>query len=230
MPFPIGYTIAMKLICMQTMIAVIIAILLVAVFTIAKLGFALYLIDSVFRMDMMLIILPFLVLFYPFEQTRKWSKVGFQFILNSSALMLCLILVLSMAILAMENILLSPKIGISYDKETFSSLGPSPMSVMFLAFVIVKATSMAVTLSNSVTGGSGSTNFQKKMKAVVGTVAKALIAYLSMGAGKAVTAVIEHSERARMMAEKARQIRTRVNHARAAMRRLAGRNNPNGER
>lgn len=223
-----GYSIAMMLICIGEFIPTIIAIVLVAVFTITKLGFALYLVDSIFRMNMMIIILPFLIMFYAFEQTRKWSKVGFQFILNSSAIMLCLVLVLATTVMAMENALGSNNV-ITFDKEAFTSLGPSPMAVMFLAFVILKASSMSVSLSDSITGGSGSTNFQKKVKAVVGTIAKLALVLLTAGAGKVVTTVIEHSERARMMAEKARKARMAYNRATASMRRLAGRNNNQDE-
>ncbi|MBP5353164.1 MAG: hypothetical protein J6Y91_05305 [Alphaproteobacteria bacterium] len=219
----VGYSIAMRLFCFDSVIAFVVAVLLVAGFTIAKICFALYLVDSIFRMDMMLIVLPFLILFFPFEQTRKWTAVGFKYILNSAAIMLCLVLIVSMTIMAMERILVSPAMGIDISSGKLSDLGTVPISIMFLAFVIVKASGMAVTLSNSVTGGSGETRFQKKIKAVVGTVAKMAFELITWGGGKAVTAVINHVERLRMIAEKVKKAKQAASKARSAMNRLAGR-------
>lgn len=219
----VGYTIAMKLLCLESVLGVIISVVLVACFSIAKFCFALYLVDSIFRMDMMLIVLPFLVLFYPFEQTRKWTGVGFKYILNSAAIMLCLVVLVSMTILAMERILIAPQMNFTYDEDTFSSMGTVPISIMFLGFIIIKAAGMSVTLSNSVTGGSGETRFQKKMKALVGTIAAAAFEIITWGSGKAVTAAIQHFERLRMIAEKVKKAKQKINKARNAMNKMAGR-------
>ena len=196
---------------------------LVAAFTITKLGFAMYLVDSIFRLDMMVIVMPFLILFYPFEQTRKWSITGFKIILNSSAIMLCLGVLVSMTILAMQKILLNDSMGEFGDTSVYQNFGVVPISLIFLGFVIIKASGLAVSLSESVTGGSGDTKFQKKMAALVGTVAKGLLVAFTAGSGKAITTIVEHSQRLRAAAEKIQKAKAKMQKAQQKMQHLAGR-------
>lgn len=196
---------------------------LVAAFTITKLGFAMYLVDSIFRLDMMIIVMPFLILFYPFEQTRKWSITGFKIILNSSAIMLCLGVLVSMTILAIQKILVNDTMGEFGDTSIYQNFGVVPISLIFLGFVIIKASGLAVSLSESITGGSGDTKFQKKMAALVGTVAKGLFEAFTMGAGKGVTAVVERSQRLRAAAEKIQKAKAKAQRVQQAIQHLAGR-------
>lgn len=196
---------------------------LVAAFTITKLGFAMYLVDSIFRLDMMVIVMPFLILFYPFEQTRKWSITGFKIILNSSAIMLCLGVLVSMTILAMQKILVNDSMGEFGDTSIYQNFGVVPISLIFLGFVIIKASGLAVSLSESVTGGSGDTKFQKKMAALVGTVAKGLLVAFTAGSGKAITTIVEHSQRLRAAAEKIQKAKAKMQKAQQKMQHLAGR-------
>lgn len=196
---------------------------LIAAFMIAKLGFAMYLVDSIFRLDMMIIIMPFLILFYPFEQTRKWTVTGFKIILNSSAIMLCLGVLVCMTILAMQTVLTNESMGEFGTTEIFKNLGIVPVSLIFLGFVIIKATGIAVSLSESITGGSGDTKFQKKMAALVGTAAKALFTALTMGGGKAITSIVEHSQRLRAASEKLQKTRAKFQKVQQRMLHLAGR-------
>ena len=172
---------------------------------------------------MMIIIAPFLILFYPFEQTRKWTVTGFKIILNSSAIMLCLGVLISMTILAMQNILVNPSMGELGTASSLSDFGVIPISLIFLGFVIIKASGIAVSLSESVTGGGGDTKFQKKMAALVGTVAKGLFVGLTAGGGKIVTAVVEHSQRLKAIHDKIQKVKKKVEKVQNKMNRLAGR-------
>ncbi len=200
-----------------------VGLFLVAAFFITKIGFAMYLVDSIFRLDMMIIIAPFLILFYPFEQTRKWTVTGFKIILNSSAIMLCLGVLISMTILAMQNILVNPSMGELGTASSYSDFGVIPISLIFLGFVIIKASGIAVSLSESVTGGGGDTKFQKKMAALVGTVAKGLLVGLTAGGGKVVTAVVEHSQRLKAIHDKIQKVKKKVEKVQNKMNQLAGR-------
>lgn len=220
----IGYSIAMKTLSLPGLAPVFVAIFLIATFTIAKFGFALYIVDSVFRLDMMVVIAPFLIMFYPFEQTRKWTGVGFKIILNSAAIMLCLAILVSMTIQAMMNVLSNPKMGINFgDKAAFENFGVIPITLIFMGIIILKSSGLAVTLSESVTGGGGDTRFQKKMAALLGTVAKGLFVLATWGSGKAVTTAIEHSERLKALHDKVQKAKAKVNKVRNTMNRIAGR-------
>lgn len=224
----VGYTIASKLIFNANLFGFFVGIFLLAAFTITKWGFALYLVDSIFRMIMMIIIMPFLILFYPFEQTRKWTNTGFKIVLNSSGLMLCMAVLVSMTIFAMEDLLTNRDIGNFGDKEVYESFGTVPLAMILMGFCIIKAAGTAVSLSESVTGGGGDTNFQKKMAALVGTVANGIFALVTLGAGKVATLVTKYSKRAAAIKDKADKIRSKIGQVRGRMNQMAGRNPQGG--
>ena len=219
----VGYHVAVLAMGQGGLFGFLVGLFLLAAFFITKMGFAMYLVDSIFRLDMMIIIAPFLILFYPFEQTRKWTATGFKIILNSSAIMLCLGVLISMTILAMQKILVNPDVGAFGNKDAYSDFGVIPISLIFLGFVIIKASGVAVSLSESVTGGSGDTKFQKKMAALVGTVAKGLFVAATWGAGKVVTGVIDRVERLKAIHDKIQKAKKKVAKVQDKMRQLAGR-------
>ena len=220
----VGYSIAMKTFDLPGLAPVLVAVFLVVAFTIAKFGFVLYIVDSVFRLDMMVVIAPFLIMFYPFEQTRKWTGVGFKIILNSAGIMLCLAILVSMTIQAMMNVLSSPAMGIDFgNKEAFENLGVVPITLVFMGIIILKSSGLAVTLSESVTGGGGDTKFQKKIAALLGTIAKGIFVLVTWGSGKAVTTAINHIERVKAIYDKIQKAKAKVNKVRNAMNRIAGR-------
>lgn len=220
----VGYQIAITTLGLGGLAPVLVAVFLFAAFTITKFGFVLYLVDSVFRLDMMIVIAPFLILFYPFEQTRKWTGVGFKIILNSAAIMLCLAILVSMTILAMQNVLTSPSMGISFgDASAYESFGVVPITMIFLGIIILKSSGLAVTLSDTVTGGGGDTKFQKKVAALIGTIAKGIFVIASWGSGKAVTTVIDHVERVKAIYDKIQKAKAKINKVKNAMNKMAGR-------
>jgi len=220
----VGYQIAITTLGLGGLAPVLVAIFLVAAFTITKFGFVLYLVDSVFRLDMMIVIAPFLIMFYPFEQTRKWTGVGFKIILNSAAIMLCLAILVSMTILAMQNVLTSPSMGIAFgDASAYESFGIVPITMIFLGIIILKSSGLAVTLSDSVTGGGGDTKFQKKVAALIGTIAKGIFVIATWGSGKTVTTVIDYIERVKAIYDKIQKAKAKINKVKNAMNKMAGR-------
>ncbi len=217
-----GYTVALRGVFGNGVFPFIVGLFLMAAFLIAKWGFVLYLIDSIFRMIMMIVIMPFLILFYAFEQTRKWTNVGFKIILNSAAIMLCLAILVSMTVFAVNDLLTSN--GNQYgDLEQYQSFGTIPLSLILMGFVIIKATGMAVTMAESVSGGGGDAKFQQKVAALIGTISQVSFEALTAGAGKIATVAVNHSARLRALRDNAQKARTAMAKARMAMRRAAGR-------
>lgn len=218
-----GYTVALRGVFGNGIFPFIVGIFLMAAFLIAKWGFVLYLIDAIFRMIMMIVIMPFLILFYAFEQTRKWTNVGFKIILNSAAIMLCLAILVSMTVFAVNDLLTSN--GNQYgDLESYQSFGTIPLSLIMMGFIIIKATGMAVTLSESVSGGGGDTRFQQKVAALIGTIAQVSFEALTSGAGKIATVAVKYSARLKALRDKVQKARQAMAKARQAMRQAAGRN------
>lgn len=218
----IGYDIGIRLMKLVSLTSFICGGFLIVCFTIAKLCFVLYLVDSIFRLNMILIILPFLIMAYPFEQIRKWSIKGFQIILSSSAIMLCLGIIVSTTILAMQKMLVQEDIGFG-NQELYENFGTTALSLIFMGFMIVKATGLAVDLSGRIVGYKGSTGFQKKVQQLVAMIAKGAFHIITVGGGKVATTIIDHIERLREIREKYRQAKAKMQEMRDKMNRYAGR-------
>lgn len=224
----IGYTVALLMMCSGNFFAVLVSIFLFVAFTIVKWGFALYLVDSIFRMTMMITIMPFLILFFPFEQTRKWTVTGFKVILNSAAIMLCLAMLIGMTIYAMEQMFTNPSFGDFGSKETYENLGTVSLAMMFMGFVIIKVAGLAVSLSEKVTGGGGEARFQKKIQQLVAVLAHALVLIISHGGSSTVQSAMAYSARIRNIVEKIQKAKAKIEKAKQAMNRMAGRQKQGG--
>lgn len=213
----IGTHISYYLFKVATPVAAITGIFLYVCFLIAKLGFIFYILDSLVRFDIMIIITPFLIMFYPFEQTRKWTILGLKIMLSSAGIMMCLGILISMCIYAMVTLLRDPMI---YDTignpNTFKTFGTTALALIFIGFLVLKASGLAINLTESIVGYAGSTNLQENIAKLVSKVASAIFVIVSAGAGKTVTMVAEHSAKVREMTKKAREVRAKVQ-------RLAGR-------
>lgn len=221
-----GYTVALRGLFGNGLFPFIVGIFVIAAFLIAKWGFVLYLVDGIFRLVMMIIIMPFLILFYAFEQTRKWTNVGFKIILNSSAVMLCLAILVSMTVFAVNDLLTSGD-GKYGDLEQYQSFGTIPLALIMIGFVIIKATGMAVTLSESVTGGGGDTKFQQKIAALIATIAQYTFEALTSGSGKVATVALKYSARLRALRDKYQKMKQVMAKAKQAVNRAAGRQKQN---
>lgn len=133
-------------------------------FTIVKLGFVFYLVDSIFRFTMMAVILPILVMSYAFKQTSSWAKNGFLTIINSAALMMFMAVMMSMALLAMEQII-SDNSAIFDDgasKNSFAEFSIPFMCIMLIGFLIASSVNLAQQVTDSLVGGNSDSAFQKR--------------------------------------------------------------------
>jgi hypothetical protein len=149
---------------------------------------------------------------YPFEQTRRWSITGFKIIINSSVIMLCLVVMVVMAILALENILLTGgKDGYDFALiSSFEDFGVVPMALIFTAFLIVKISGLAVSLADRITTGGGGNEFQRKVQQLAGTIGQFLLGTLLGKAGDGINKLIdkatEHSQALKYMRTKLGQV------------------------
>lgn len=220
----VGYDVAIRLFKIGNFTAFCVACFLAICFTIVKLGFVFYLVDSIFRLNIILIILPFLIMAYPFEQIRKWSISGFKIILSSSAIMLCLGLTISMTILAMQKMLTQKDMDFG-NSALYEKFGSTAMALIFMGFLIIKATGIAVELSSKISGIQTSADFQKKFKALVATIGRAVLLAFTAGASKTATTIIDHIEKLRQLREKYRKAKAKLDKARARINKFTGRTN-----
>lgn len=134
--------------------------------------------------------------------------------------MLCLGLIVSITVLAIQKMLLEGEYA-SFDN--YRNFGTTALSIILMGFLIVKATGLSIELSTKITGIRASANFQKKFQQLAVTVGKAALTYFTGGAGKIATSIIDHVETLRNARTKYNNLKSKINSAKNRLNNLAGR-------
>lgn len=189
----LGNLLAYNVLQMKGFMVTVVGLLILVSFTLIKLCFVFYLVDTIFRFTMMVVLLPILIMSYAFEYTRSWSKEGFVTILNSAAFMMVIAILIAMALLAVVQILQdNPATFNPQGAEqlaAFKEFNPAVMALMLVAFLIKNTLSVAQKMVKAIVGGNTEAKFQKKLKALVGYIGKGILAWLTGGASKGIEAV-----------------------------------------
>lgn len=208
----LGIGLGWEVITQVGVMALVCGLLLVVVFCLVKLGFSLYLIDSIFRFAMMVIILPLLIMSYAFKATKNWAKIGFLTILNSGAFMMCIALVM-MIIFGTINRVITAEQAAFADKDSLADVSVPFIILLLIAFLTVKSLQVAQEIVNKLVGGGGAANFQKKAGTLAATLVKGAVSYFTGGLAKV---ALDHSK-------KLRNFQSKVNNAQSFLNDLAGR-------
>ena len=189
----LGNALAFEVMKMPGFMATVVGLLILVSFTVIKLGFVFYLVDTIFKFTLMVVMLPILIMSYAFKQTKDWAVKGFKSILNSAAFMMMIAILISMALLAVMQILqdhpetFNPQ---GNQLETFKELNPAILSLLLIAFLIKNTLSVAQKMVSAIIGGEAvKANFQRKLAALVKMVGKGILAWLTAGASKGLEAV-----------------------------------------
>ncbi|MCM1323641.1 MAG: hypothetical protein NC218_05725 [Acetobacter sp.] len=203
---------------------ILVGILLMFLFTIAKFCFVLFVIDSLFRINFAIFLLPICIIGIPFNYTRKWSKHCFLMFLNSSGIMMFMGLLVVTAVMTLEKII--GTIGPTFMEATIVGLGPRVLSILFIAFILINIPGMAVALADKFIGGGGGDAFQKKITKFVMETAKrigaAALGSVTSKASNIITSTLEKYEKTREGLDTARRISDKVS---SKANSLAGYNN-----
>lgn len=180
----LGFFLSFKVMDAPGFMSLITGLFILICFTIVKLGFIFYLVDSIFRFTMMAIILPILIMSYAFKQTSSWAKNGFLTIINSAALMMFIGIMMSMALLAMEKIITdnSDIFNDNANEMSFSEFSIPFMCIMLVGFLISSSVNLAQQVTDSLVGGNSDSLFQKR----VGTFVMWTLNLITLGAAKRV--------------------------------------------
>lgn len=180
----LGFFLSFKVMDAPGFMSLITGLFILICFTIVKLGFIFYLVDSIFRFTMMAIILPILIMSYAFKQTSSWAKNGFLTIINSAALMMFMGIMMSMALLAMEKIITdnSDIFNDNANEMSFSEFSIPFMCIMLVGFLISSSVNLAQQVTDSLVGGNSDSLFQKR----VGTFVMWTLNLITLGAAKRV--------------------------------------------
>ncbi len=195
----------------------IVGLLILCCFTIIKLTFVFYLVDTVFRFTMIVVLLPLLIMGYAFKQTQGWTTQGLKTMLNSAAYMMAISIMIAIALLAIVQILQDNTIiDQNMDpKVVFKEFNGPVLALLLISFMIVGTMGVAGQIAGALIGGSGDTKFQKLLKGLLGWIA----GLVTMGVGSALMKV----KQVKQAADKVKAAKARYNNFKAKMNRFAGR-------
>ena len=212
-----GIKVGTGLVTSLTLFAMILGFLIMVLFTVAKFGFVLYLIDALFRLNFAAFLLPVLLMGVPFNYTRKWSKQGFLMFINSSGIMMFMAVLVNICIMTLEELLI--KYAESSEEDGFSILSvlglSTPLLAMLLvALLLVNLPGLAVTLADKFIGGGNGLEFQEKISKFIINSAKKVgakvINTLTDGATNTATEMMEKYENTRAAIDRVKQVKSQV--------------------
>ncbi len=175
-----GFKLGWVIITQPGFMALVCGIIMLLLFLFIKIGFVFYLVDSIFRLAMMILILPILIMAYAFKPTRNWTTSGFATILNSAAFMMCIAIVILMALAATQQILIDNKELFESDKASLADFSKPLLMLMLVAFLLVGSMNIAKSIADDLVKGGGDANFQK----TVGKIGFSVLSWAGAGIGK----------------------------------------------
>ena len=189
-----GMRLGLQAMIKMPLTGIFVGLLLIIIFIFVKLFFVFYLIDAVFRFAMMLMILPLLIMAYAFKTTRNWVKIGFFTILNSAGILMMISIIIIMVLVGIHQLVkaYSPwmMIGLAANnvkqKGGLDDFGVPFLVLLMMAFLTVGSIKIAKHMADTLIGGGGEANFQKKIASRGAQWGK--LALFSLG-GKALTAL-----------------------------------------
>ena len=215
----LGFVIAKELLSALSITGVFLGLVVYVIFAMVKVSFVFYLVDSIFRMCIVIIILPFLIISVPFKATRHWAKEGLLTIFNSAACMMCIAIIATMSMLAMQ-ILVNDNSATFGNKNSYAEFGIVPLAILLIAFLVLKSLGLAISIAGTLVGGGGSTKFQEKIAKLAAFAAKKAFSMVTYGAGNVITSAIEKNAKLKKARQKVQNIKQKAN---GVLNRLAGR-------
>lgn len=208
-----GIRIGIALICSLRISAIIVGCSLVLIFTAAKLFFILFLVDLLFRLNFAVFLIPLLIVGVPFNYTRKYSKHGLLMFLNSSAIMMFLAILISLAIAALEQ--LFTEFAGNLMAENIEGMGPILLAIFLLSALFINIPALGVALANKFIGGGQNIEFQKMVSQfamrAMKKAASSVLGGATAGATDAITTVMDKYEKTRAAHDRVKQMSGKVN-------------------
>lgn len=192
-------------------------------FTCAKFGFVLYLVDSLFRLNFAVILIPLMMMGIPFKFTRKWVKYCYEMFINSSGIMFFIGLLVALAVGSLQHILIGMQ---DMGKGDLNGVGPSLMAMFLISLLLLNIPGLGVTLANKFIGGGQGLDFEKKISKFVMRVAKKIAATalnaLTDEVTESLTEALEKYEFFRDKMDTIKQVKSNISEK---LNKLAGYNN-----
>ena len=151
-------------------------LILLVTFMIIRLSFVFYLVDNVFKFAVIVVMLPILVLFYPFQ--KKWAIFGVKTILSSAAFMMGISIMIAISMKALFEIIAQhPEIfspGTAAAGQAAQNAGKAAekamdsfsgvfLAILLLAFMIVSTIKVAKEVTSAMVDVKVDDGFQQKL-------------------------------------------------------------------
>lgn len=198
-----GFLVSKEMLAATSLTSWVAGAFIFCIFVIVKVSFVFYIVDSIFRMTIVVIILPCLILAIPFKFSRKWAKEGLMTIFNSSAVMMCIAIIATMAMLAMQTVI-NDNYEFLGDRQAYQEFGIVMLCMLLIAFLVLKSIGLAVSMANSLVKGAGGTDFQKKIGKLAAWTGRKLLGLVTMGVGSGLTKIASKSAAAQKIKDKAK--------------------------
>lgn len=181
----LGYEIVFKVVRKAGFLATINGLIIAGCFTIIKLAFVFYLVDNTFKFTVIVIMLPILIMAYPFK--KQWTSYGFKIILSTSAFMMAIAIFIAMALMAIVEIIIqNQKIFNPDDPQAqVNDFSAVMMTLLLLAFLMVSTIKVAKEVTSGLVGGKIDSKFQEKLKGIL----QMAVGFFTGGLGSAVAKI-----------------------------------------
>ena len=166
-----GIAVAMDAMTKAGIVSWLVGFFVLACFLFVKLSFVFYLVDTIFRFTVMVVMLPIMIMGFPFKKSRGVLANGVKNMLNSAGFMLFFSIIITMCIQALRTILETFSDVFAGDAP-FADLGIPFICMMMIAFLVISSLQIAGKLCDSFVGGKSNSDFQKDAKALIIGAAK----------------------------------------------------------
>ena len=166
----LGRQMAMIAMSMDGLLPWLTGLLVWAIFYVVGFGFVFYLVDSIFRFGMMILMLPIFIMAYAFGPTKKWTGIGFSNIMHSAAFMMAFSIIIATVLLAMMSLLVDPETQGIFNpadpKTHFQQISLATLCLLMLGFLVFGSMAVSQQLTSSIIGAHIDAKFQQNLKAV----------------------------------------------------------------
>ena len=161
-----GMKLAFQMLQTSSFTSWLVGILVLLCFLFVKIGFAFYLIDTLFRFTVMVVILPLMIMAYPFPKSRGLLGKGVLNMLNSAAFMMFFAVIITICIQAMSITLETFK-NVMTGEDAFKDFSVPFVCIMMIGFLVISSVKIAGQLCDKLVGGKSNSEFQKDAKALI---------------------------------------------------------------
>ena len=164
----LGESMAYRATAMKGVLPVLVGLLVSAIFFVVRLLFVFYLVDSVLRFGIIILMLPIFILAYAFGPTKKWTKIGFSHMMYSAVYVMAFSILIATVLMAIANLITeNGQIFNPADPDAhFQQISIATLCLLLIGCLVWKSLDVAQQLASSLIGAQIEAKMQQNLKAV----------------------------------------------------------------